>query len=161
MEYILTQVRVHSTMNNIKFPLWRFWVLSELAVNNAVSSHFTVQEQEEVSMLVWGNFPLRRTYNNDAVSHAAEAAVIYTSLMHRRCDALHLRASATWISRASRVRPYHIVSQGALTARNRGLIFGPNPRGSGNLLIILTFITRRLKDFPMRSTRAEKRRKTE
>jgi len=41
--------------------------------------------------------------------------------------------------------------------KHRGLICGPNPRrwGAHNPLIILTFITRRVKDSAMRSTRAD------
>jgi len=41
MECVSTQVRAHPTVNNIKFPLWRFCSIRTLAVNNAVSSHFT------------------------------------------------------------------------------------------------------------------------
>lgn len=107
-----------------------------------------------------GNFPpWRRTFNNDAVSHAAEAAGICASPMHRRrrLGALYLLRILRVVRDDVNIGLAVVLSLTAPPAarEKHALICEPNPRRSGNPLIILTFITPPgLKGFPMRSTRA-------
>lgn len=89
-------------------------VLPVLAVNNAVSSHFTYAVHEQVgASVLTRNFPLRRTGNNDASQsrggsgchiHAADASSSRRSSPPQRAFKRH----------EHRGRAARIVSQGAL-----------------------------------------------